>query len=251
MEKIGVLIDVGKCIGCHACSTACKVKNDTPEGVMWTKVNTYELGTFPSAGEYSAPLGRCMHCEHPACVSACPVGALQKTERGPVNYDPETCIGCRYCMAACPFHVPQMDWNAVLSSIQKCQLCSDRLAAGLEPACASVCPTGALKFGDRSALLIEARGRIQSNGIRYLNQIYGEKEVGGTSTLYISPVRFAALGFPTLGNEPVTKLSETLAVYGTPAIAGVAIVALTGLSWFARRKAWVQAESTSARKSAE
>lgn len=240
MNGYGVLIDVGKCIGCHACSTACKIKNETPEGVMWTRVRTYEVGTFPNVRVYSAPVGRCMHCEHPVCVSACPVGALQKSETGPVNYDPRKCIGCRYCMAACPFHVPQLDWNTVLPSIQKCQLCSDRLAAGLQPACASVCPTGALTFGDRATLLSEARQRIQANKGRYLNHIYGESELGGTSTLYISPIEFTALGLPAVGNEPVTTRSETLAIYGTPAIAAVAAVVLGGLSWFSRRRAQLE-----------
>lgn len=242
MAKYGMLVDIGKCIGCHACMAACKVKNDIPDGVFWTKVGAYEQGTFPNVKAYTAPLGRCMHCEHPACVSACPVGALQKTSDGPVVYDAQKCIGCRYCMTACPFHVPKLNWDALLPSIQKCQLCADRLAAGLDPACASACPTGALKFGDRNALLAEAKGQIQASGGKYVNRIYGENEVGGTTLLYISPIPFEELGFPTVGTEPVTKLSEQVAVYGTPAIAGAVALALGGLYWFTKRKKQVQAE---------
>lgn len=249
MAKYGMLTDVGKCIGCHACTTACKVKNDTPEGVFWTRVSTYEQGTFPDARPYTAPLSRCMHCEYPACVSACPVGALGKGEEGAVTYDATRCVGCRYCMAACPFHTPKLDWDSVLSSIQKCQLCADRLAADLEPACASACPTGALQFGERASLLAEARERIQASGGQYVNHVYGENEVGGTSVLYISPVQFAPLGLPTLGSEPVTELSDRFAVVGTPAIAGVAAVVLGGLYWFTKRRERGKAASTAAEDS--
>lgn len=250
MAKYGMLVDVGKCIGCHACTAACKVKNDIPDGVFWTKVGAYEQGIFPNVQAYSAPLGRCMHCDHPACVSACPVGALQKTSDGPVVYDAHKCIGCRYCMTACPFHVPKLDWDALLPSIQKCQLCADRLAAGLDPACASACPTGALKFGDRSALLVEAKGRIQASGGKYVNYIYGENEVGGTTLLYISPVPFEELGFPTVGTEPVTELSEQVVSYVPYGLGGLAVV-LSGLYWFFQRRERLQKESIAAHSRAK
>jgi formate dehydrogenase iron-sulfur subunit len=183
-----------------------------------------------------------MHCEHPACVSACPVGALQKTAEGPVVYDARKCIGCRYCMMACPFHVPKLNWDALLPSIQKCNLCADRLAAGLDPACASACPTGALKFGERDALLVEARERIRTSNGQYINHIFGEKELGGTTLLYISPVPFEELGFPTVGTEPVTKLSEQVVSYVPYEIGGLAVV-LSGLYWFFQRRERLQKES--------
>lgn len=245
MAKYGMLVDVGKCIGCHACTAACKVKNDIPDGVFWTKVGAYEQGTFPNVKSYTAPLGRCMHCEHPACVSACPVGALQKTSAGPVVYDAQKCMGCRYCMTACPFHVPKLNWDALLPSIQKCQLCADRLAAGLDPACASTCPTGALKFGDRDALLAEARERIRTGNGRYVNHIFGENEVGGTTLLYISPVQFEELGFPKVGTEPVTKLSEQVISYVPYGLGGLAVV-LSGLYWFFQRRERLQKENVAA-----
>lgn len=235
MAKYGMLVDVGKCIGCHACTAACKVKNNLPDGVFWTKVGAYERGIFPNVKVYTAPLDRCMHCEHPACVSACPVGALQKMPDGPVVYDARKCLGCRYCMTACPFHIPKLNWDALLPSIQKCQLCADRLAAGLDPACASACPTGALKFGDRDALLAEARERIQTGNGRYVNHIFGENELGGTTLLYISPVPFEELGFPKVSTEPVTKLSEQVVSYVPYGLGGLA-VALSGLYWFFHRR---------------
>lgn len=233
MTKYGVLVDVGKCIGCHACTAACKVKNDTPEGIFWTKVRAYERGTFPNVQVYTMPWGRCMHCEHPACVSVCTVGALQKTPSGPVVYDAQKCIGCRYCMVACPFGVPKLNWDNPLPLIQKCTLCADRLAAGLEPACVSACPTGALKFGDRDALLEEARGRIK--GSSYVNHIYGENEAGGTSLLYISPVPFEELGFPMPAQEPITRASE-IAMSITPVTAVAAVAVLSGLYWVTKRR---------------
>lgn len=236
MGQYSILIDAGKCIGCHACTAACKVKNDTPGGAFWTRVATVEQGTYPEARPYSAPLSRCMHCEYPACASACPVGALWKTEQGPVTYDAEKCIGCRYCMTACPFQTPKLNWDNVLPSVQKCQLCADRLAAELEPACTSACPTGALKFGGRSSLLAEAKERIRASGGQYVDHIYGENEVGGTSVLYVSPVQFEELGLPKLGPERVTELSEGVMLFGTPAIAGVAAIVLGGLYWFTRRR---------------
>src|SRR5512139_3093109 len=110
MAKKGLLIDIEKCIACHACSAACKVKNNTPTEVFWTKVESYEKGMFPNAKEYNLPFGRCMHCEYPACASACPVAALRKIDSGPVVYDEKKCIGCRYCMTACPFNVPELNW---------------------------------------------------------------------------------------------------------------------------------------------
>jgi formate dehydrogenase iron-sulfur subunit len=145
-------------------------------------------------------------------------------------------------MMACPFHVPKLNWDALLPSIQKCNLCADRLAAGLDPACASACPTGALKFGERDALLVEARERIRTSNGQYINHIFGEKELGGTTLLYISPVPFEELGFPTVGTEPVTKLSEQVVSYVPYEIGGLAVV-LSVFYWFFQRRERLQKES--------
>jgi len=242
MSKSAMLVDISRCIGCETCTAACTMNRGLPiedKRVLWTNIKGFEVGQFPAVSAFFTKR-QCMHCESPACVSACPVGALQKTPGGPVVYDASKCIGCRYCMTACPFGVPKLDWDSLLPSIQKCNFCFDRQVAGLEPACVSACLTGALQFGDRDALLREARQRIQTSGGRYVNYIYGEREVGGLSWLYISSVPFERLGFPTLGKEPVTELSEQVMIYGTPTVAVVAALTLGGFYWFTRRKARLQ-----------
>ena len=124
-----------------------------------------------------------MHCAEPTCVSVCPVGALQKTSLGPVVYDAEKCMGCRYCLQACPFQVPTYEWNQRLPKMRKCDMCYERQSQGKLTACAEVCPTGATKNGDRDELLAEARQRIADKPGQYYGKIYGVKEVGGTSVL--------------------------------------------------------------------
>jgi Fe-S-cluster-containing dehydrogenase component len=146
----------------------------------------------------------CMHCDTPTCASVCPVGAVVKTSAGPVLYNEDKCMGCRYCMQACPFGVPRYQWDSALPRVRKCTLCNDRVAAGLATACATVCPTGATKFGDRDELIEEATARIRANPDKYVNHIYGVDEVGGTSVLLISDVPFESLGYRTnLSKEPL------------------------------------------------
>jgi formate dehydrogenase iron-sulfur subunit len=146
-----------------------------------------------------------MHCIEPACVSVCPVAALEKLESGPVVYHAERCIGCRYCMAACPFGIPKTQWEKTLPLIQKCDFCADRQAKGQQPACSEACPTGALISGRRGNMLEVAHTRLKNDN-QYFQQVYGEQEVGGTSMLYISAVSHAALGFPQLKNVPLPSL---------------------------------------------
>jgi formate dehydrogenase iron-sulfur subunit len=125
--------------------------------------------------------------------------------------------------------------------IQKCTFCADRLSAGIEPSCVKACPTDALVLGERDRLLTEARNRIASRPDRYVNYVYGENEAGGTSWLYLSPVPFDKLGFPTLGNEPVTLTSEAI-LNSTPITIIGAVAALSGLYWFAKRRDRVKEE---------
>jgi len=254
-NRKGMLSDLTKCIGCGWCQQACDewnqlaaksncLEND-PESLSantWTVVQHQDMQQ--GGGSQRVYVKRqCMHCLKPACVSACPVGALQKLEEGPVTYDASRCIGCRYCMVACPFGVPKFEWEAALPKICKCSFCADRQEEGLAPACAAACPTGALLFGDRDALIVEARTRIQNEPERYENHIYGETEIGGTSWLYLSPVPFQDVGFPALKRESVTELSEAIAVYGTPSMAlGVAAL-LGGVHyWFGRRQGTIEAD---------
>jgi formate dehydrogenase iron-sulfur subunit len=253
----GVLVDLTKCIGCGWCQEACNRHNDLPvESIQdWNtkqdslplSARTWTVVALTEAEVHGTPQRvfakrQCMHCLHPACVSACPVSALEKIEGGAVVYDAARCIGCRYCMMACPFGIPKFEWDKSIPLIRKCTFCADRQEQGLEPACTAACPAGALLFGERADLIAEAQARIQEEPDRYVNHIYGKDEVGGTSWMYLSPVPFEELGFPTYGGQPVTGLSETVAECGTPAVAlGVACL-LSGLHyWSARSKTGTQA----------
>jgi formate dehydrogenase iron-sulfur subunit len=247
-----VLVDLVRCMGCRACQVACKAWNDNPgevtlclgcydnppdfSGDTWSLIQFNEVESGDSL-HWVFTKRQCMHCEHPACVSACPVSALEKLDSGPVIYHAENCIGCRYCMIACPFHVPRVNWDKVFPLIKKCTFCADRQENGMEPACVKACPTDALVYGEREALIAEANARFDKRPGKYVRHIYGEHEAGGTSWMYISPVPFNELGFPDLGPEPVPEVSEAIATYGTPSmLVGVAAV-LGGLYWFTKRRA--------------
>ncbi len=209
-----MLMDLTKCIGCRACQTACKQWNELSAETTSNNGSyqnppqfsdkTWAVVTFNEI-EYQDKFAwifakrQCMHCEHPACVSACTVSALAKTAEGPVVYDADKCIGCRYCQYACPFGVPAFEWQETLGLIRKCTMCADRQAAGMEPSCAKTCPTGAILFGDREELLQEARDRIAANPDR-LRRPYLRRK-GGWRYFYdvyvgcaICPTRFSGTG---------------------------------------------------------
>lgn len=239
-EAWGMLVDLTRCVGCDSCALACKEYNQLahPNNIP-TKLDsdayTYVADVEASNGETYHVKHSCMHCVHPACASACTVGALQKTAAGPVLYDADKCIGCRYCQYACPFGVPVYEWENPLGLISKCNLCVDRLAEGDKPACAAACPNGALRFGKRTKLLAQAHAQIASNPGRYVDHVFGEFEVGGTSIMYLSPVPFSELDFPQLGTEPVPHYAESV-MTGTPVIAlSVASVA-TALHLILRKR---------------
>lgn len=250
MSKSAVLVDIGRCIGCETCTAACTTNRGLPvedDRVLWTNIKGFELGQFPAVQAFFTKR-QCMHCEHPACVSACPVGALQKTTNGPVVYDAGKCIGCRYCMTACPFNVPRYDWHKAVPFIEKCNFCADRQAAGLSPACAESCPSGALLFGEREELLDIAKTRIYQNPDRYVHHVYGEQEVGGTSWLYISPVPFEQVGFKDVGTAPYSQLTWPF-LSAVPVVLVVAPALLGGLYAFTkRREAIAQAEMQEGRE---
>jgi formate dehydrogenase iron-sulfur subunit len=234
--KAAILTDLTKCVGCEACVWACKEANGLPrkDGAEQLSATTWTV----IERRRGIPIRRqCMHCDEPACVSVCPVAALQKTPEGPVVYDPSRCIGCRYCMVGCPFGVPKYEWESPLPLVKKCSMCFEsRLKAGLQPACTAACPTGATIFGDREELLNEARRRIQADPGRYVDHIYGLTEAGGTSVLYLSSVPFEELGFRVLGrSDPYPRLTWEI-LSKLPNVVSVSGVLMFGIWWIIRRR---------------
>jgi formate dehydrogenase iron-sulfur subunit len=240
----GILVDLTRCNGCDACALACKEYNQLPEpDVIPAQLDS---GAYSFVDRQPIALGdgdyqmmpvkrQCMHCMHPACASACTVGALTKSDDGPVVYDSKKCIGCRYCQYACPFGVPTYDWANPLGLIHKCQFCVSALEDGQQPACVGSCPTGALRFGPRSALLAQAHAQIDSNPGRYVDQVYGEFEAGGTSVLYLSAMSFVGMGLPELDSLPPSRYAEAV-MRKTPVI-GLTVAALaSGVYWIAKRR---------------
>lgn len=210
-------------------------KKRRPDHTALTVVNKY-----PTSKKSSVTVKvQCMHCDHPACVSACIVGALSKQENGAVVWDESKCIGCRYCMVACPFQIPAFDFHkAIEPEIRKCDFCIDRTRAGKLPACVSVCPVEALTYGPRSELINVARERIEHHPGKYHKKIFGETEVGGTSWLYLSTVDFKQLDFPELESRPSPALSESIQhgifTYFLPPVSLSAL--LGGIMWMTRNK---------------
>jgi len=225
--RYGFLIDASLCIDCRTCMVSCSVENNVPMDVtrIWIK-DTGITGTFPDLKRFTAPY-HCMHCKDPSCVSACTVAALQRNEDGIVTYDKDACIGCRYCMYACPFEVPNYEWNQRFPMIIKCDMCFSRIGEGQQPACAATCPTQAIRFGRYEDMLAEAHRLINENPKKYVPHVYGEQENGGTATLYISSVPFEELGFPIAGTTS-PAYSNRLVTEGTPLVAGAMLIGLTG-----------------------
>jgi len=213
---MGILTDVTKCVGCNKCVDACAKANGLKEFVPSSRHNGDGLGSNRWTTIIKARKGdeprfvrkQCRHCLEPACASACIVGALQKTENGPVIYDQSKCMGCRYCMMACPYAIPRYSWEDVIPYVRKCILCYERLESGRQPACTEACPEGATIFGERDRLIAEARQRIEQNPGRYIPEVFGEKEVGGTSVLYLSDIPLDFLAWSkNLGQIAQPKLT--------------------------------------------
>lgn len=251
-NQVGVLIDTTKCIGCRACQVACKQKNNLPadpepmpanqtfpenlSATTFTHIEFYKTSMAASGPVYTSVKRQCMHCLEPACAAVCPVGAIVKTPKGPVTYDAEKCLGCRYCMAACPFNVPKFEWASANPRIRKCTLCDDRVEMGQLPACVEACPTGALQFGTRKELVAEAQARIGAHPKDYVPYIYGLSKVGGTSVLYLANVPMDEIGLNMQLPEHAVP-DETLQVMEkVPAVAvGVALL-MGGIAWWRNRK---------------
>jgi len=218
-DDVGLLYDATLCVGCRACVRKCKEANglppdrrelqgavyDAPDDLNAQTKNIIRLHVEGNTTSYVK--GGCMHCTDPACVSVCMVGALHKSKGGIVAYDKDLCVGCRYCQLACPFNVPKFEWAKAFPLIVKCELCRDRKEG---PACAEVCPRGAIEYGKVTALREEARRRLAAEPKKYNGKVYGESEVGGTHVMYLAAVPFEKLGLPQLPSEPVPELSETI-----------------------------------------
>ena len=257
-DQSGVLVDTTRCIGCRRCEKACNdINTDLPrkdaatfkdESVFddrrrmdagaYTVVNKFQNDAEPSKPVFAK--FQCMHCLHPACASACIVGALTKDESGAVVYDAAKCIGCRYCMAACPFQVPAYEYdNALTPQVRKCTFCFEqRLSQGGTPACVQSCPMEVMTFGNRSDLLKIADDRIKDHPDRYVQHIYGENEAGGTAWLYLSKVPFQDIDLPSLGYHPLPDYTEAIqhAIFKwfLPPIGLYA--ALGGIWWYKEQK---------------
>ena len=272
-DAIGLLYDSTLCIGCKACMSACKTTNalplednlgqklwDTPfelSGSTYTVIKLYQDGTSEHKDKekdgFAHIKRQCLHCIDPSCVSVCPVSAMTKDPvTGLVSYNADACIGCRYCVAACPYRVPQFQYDTPTPKIAKCEFCKDQLVKGDIPACAKVCPTGATLFGSYKALTgeIDRRKEMKAGeknvfprrtvdsgdtheraAAEYVNEVYGEKMLGGTQVRYLSGVPFAKMGMATgLPELSYAAVSETLQhrLYGgliAPAVALVGLVA--------------------------
>jgi len=233
-----ILYDSTMCIGCKACEAACAERWHLPyddKVAAESRLSAHKLTTIQVHGDhFSRKL--CMHCAEPTCASVCPVGALHKTSLGPVVYDADKCMGCRYCMTACPFQVPVYEWNSRLPKVRKCDMCYDRQRAGKLTACAEACPTGATTCGDRDALIAEARRRMAAKPKDYYQRIYGLEEVGGTSVLYLSAVPFEQLGLRTnLPKQPLPMLTWRV-LEAVPDVVSVGSVLLGGIWWITNRR---------------
>ncbi|HKU22540.1 MAG TPA: 4Fe-4S dicluster domain-containing protein [Terriglobales bacterium] len=233
MKTKAILVDITKCIGCRSCEQACKEAHGLPlksEPVLSATALTV---VEPRGEKFVRRM--CMHCQEPACASACPVGALKKTAAGPVVYDAGKCIGCRYCMLACPFQVPRYEWTKLAPYVKKCDMCAGRLTKGGGPACVQACPTGASLFGDRDDLLAEAQKRILENPA-YVRHIYGSEEVGGTSVFFLSDVPFEKLGFGALPTKHPMPTLTADALGDVPTVVLVGSSLLAGLYWITERR---------------
>ncbi len=233
-----ILVDTTKCIGCGACVAACKEVNGLPEAgdnLLNLQLSADTLNVVQTHG--SVYVRRfCMHCQDPTCASVCPVGAFRKTASGPVVYDADKCIGCRYCMVACPFGIPRYEWKAVLPKVKKCTMCAPRQAKGQQPACTEACPVQAGIFGERDDLLREAENRLRANPSGYVQRIYGKEEAGGTSVLYLSSVPFDTLGFPAnVPHEPL-PLYTFRVLSKLPKLVTLGGVLLGGIWWITNRR---------------
>ncbi len=245
-QQYAMLNDTTRCVGCQACERACAEKNCFPISETKPEIDTQRntstealtvVNAYPTDNKGIVfNKTQCMHCDQPACVSACLVNAMYKTKEGPVIWREDKCMGCRYCMIACPYDVPKFEYGSLNPKIKKCVMCYDRLKEGRIPACSEACPQEAILFGKRGELLDIAKKRIYDHPTDYVRHIYGEDEVGGTNMLYLAGVPFEQLGFRTdLGTIPYPEYTKTF-LYSVPLALLLAPAFMLGLRQATKRK---------------
>ena len=256
-DQFGVLVDTTVCAGCRRCEWACKNANVLPnrmplkvyekdravfEKIRRTNADTYTVvNRFENPRDASRPIyvkKQCMHCYEPGCASSCFVKAFTKTPSGAVTYDASLCVGCRYCMAACPFDMPAYQYyDAFTPEVTKCTFCFEQISKdGGIPACVRICPIETMTFGKRTDLIGLATKKIRDNPGRYVDHVYGENEVGGTSWMYLSAVPFNMIGFRTdLGTDPIPKLGKPFLSLVAPVFITIPALAM-GFHSFKKRR---------------
>ena len=240
-----MLIDIARCQGCDSCALACKEANQLPlkenppaklDADTYTFVDRRQVTVANGEVETRYVKRQCMHCLNASCVSACPAAAMHKTEEGPVYYRANRCLGCRYCMMTCPYYALAYEYNSPNPRVMRCTMCYPRLKEGKLPACVEACPMEALTFGKREDLIAIARERIRKYPHRYIDHIYGEQEMGGTSWLYITGAPFEDIGLRTdLGVTPAPELTSG-ALSLVPMVIGMWPVLLGGIYKITQRK---------------
>jgi formate dehydrogenase iron-sulfur subunit len=233
------LIDVSKCIGCKACQAACMEWNDTRDAIgtnvgvidnppdltedSWTVMRYSEVQTGRGL-EWLIRKDGCMHCADPGCLKACPApGAIVQYSNGIVDFHEENCIGCGYCITGCPFNIPRLSKKD--SKVYKCTLCSDRVAVGLEPACAKTCPTGAIVFGTTEDMLHHAEKRLIDLKGRGFDKagIYNPQGVGGTHVMYVLQYADKPEIYSGLPRDPSISAMVSLWKDGAKPVASLAL----------------------------
>ncbi len=234
-----LLIDIPECVGCGECQAACQREHNLPVREM-TKLTSTNYTYLQKYANDVSVRRMCQHCESPTCVSVCPVGAFEKTKAGPVVYDADKCIGCRYCIMACPFDVPKYEWENTFPQVRKCTMCyHERTSKGRPTACSEACPTGATLFGEKDQLVASALEKMRANPDRYVQKLYGQKDAGGTNVLYLSGMPFEQLGFKTtLGYEPLPMLTWNV-LSKLPDVVVTGGMMLYGIWWITGRRAEV------------
>lgn len=246
VRNMAILTDVTSCTGCEKCVVACQQANHLPAEKPWRWVKHIDdlssarwttIHAVPKDHTTRYVRRQCRHCLDPECVSVCIVGALKKTPEGPVTYNRDICIGCRYCLIACPWEIPRYSWEDTVPYVQKCDFCYERVVDGGVPACVEACPNQTTIFGDRDELLAEAHRRIAAEPEKYVQKVWGEKELGGTSVLYISDVdlNLTDLEVGISSEEPMPHRTTKILHKMPTAFVGMAAL-MGGVHWVIRRR---------------